>query len=188
DGDLTARLPASATRRRDELGDLARDFNAMAPRLEALVGAQQQLVRDVSHELRSPLARLRVALELARQRADSAAAPDLDRIELEAERFDELVDGILTLSRLETAAAPRRSETVDCAALVEEVVADARFESERREPGVEISVEVHPEGGSTALVVGDREELRRAVDNVLRNAVRYAPPGSRVEVHLSAGS
>jgi len=178
-GDLAARVPAGAARRRDEIGDLARDFDAMAARLQTLVGAQQQLVRDVSHELRSPLARLRVALELARGRAGEAAAPALDRIELETERLDELVGGILTLSRLGTAGAPARRDPVDLAELVGEVAADAHFEAEARR----VEVEVVAARGLWAR--GDRDALRSALDNVVRNAVRHAPEGTRVELSLA---
>lgn len=175
-GELGARVGAAAAGRHDELGDLARDFDAMAARLEALVQGQRRLVRDVSHELRSPLARLRVALELARDRAGADAAPALDRIELESERLDALVQQILTLSRLDAASAPARRERIDLADLAESVAADASFEAEPRR------VEVAVEAGGTAFVEGDPEALRSALDNVVRNAVRHTREQSTVRI------
>jgi two-component system sensor histidine kinase CpxA len=180
-GELAARVGA-ASGRHDELGDLARDFDAMATRLEALVEGQRRLVRDVSHELRSPLARLRVALELARDRAGAEAAPALDRIEHESERLDALVQQILTLSRLDAASAPARRERVDVAELAESVAADASFEAEARR------VEVAVAAGGAAVVEGDPDALRSALDNVVRNAVRHTGEASTVRIAVEAGA
>jgi two-component system sensor histidine kinase CpxA len=176
DGDLTARVGPPVSRRRDELGDLARDFDGMAERLEALVDSQRRLLRDVSHELRSPLARLEVALELARNKAGEAAERPLDRIEREAHRLDSLIEQLLALDRLESGQMTPASEDVNLGALLEEVAADARYEARRAgrkvelqaEPGVRIS-------GSTDL-------LRSAFENVVRNAVAYTRDGTTVEV------
>lgn len=175
-GDLAARVGSRVGRRRDELGDLARDVDLMAARLEALVGAQRRLVQDVSHELRSPLARLRVALELARRRAGEESGTDLDRIEREASRLDELVGRLLTLSRLEAADRPARREAVDLAIVAQEVGADAAFEGAGR--GVTVAVDAP----APLVLEADPEALRSALENVLRNAVRYTADGTRVEV------
>jgi two-component system sensor histidine kinase CpxA len=177
-GDLAARV-GGASGRHDELGELARDFDAMAARLESLVEGQRRLVRDVSHELRSPLARLRVALELARDRAGGDAAPALDRIELEAERLDALVQQILTLSRLDPASEPARRYRIDLTERAESVAADASFEAEARR--VEVVVEAR--GG--APVEGDPEALRSALDNVVRNAVRHTREAGRVRIAVA---
>ena len=126
-GALDTRVGRPFNRRKDEVGTLARDFDAMAERLQALVTDKETLLRDVSHELRSPLARIRMALALAQRRADQAAQPDLARIEREAERLDALVGQVMTLTRLRTATEPRR-ELVNLETLVAEVVDDARFE------------------------------------------------------------
>jgi len=121
-GDLSARVSPLLGRRRDELAAMGRDFDEMATRVEALVSAQNRLLRDISHELRSPLARLVVALDLARKRAGPAAAGDLARIEREATRLNELIGQLLTLSRRESDRERVRLETVNLAALVRETV------------------------------------------------------------------
>ena len=126
-GALGTRVGAPSTQRRDEVGTLARDFDAMAERIQELVTAKETLLRDVSHEFRSPLARIRMALALAERRAGEASRPDLARIEREAERLDALVGQVMTLTRLRTTDAPRR-DIVRLDALVGEVVDDARFE------------------------------------------------------------
>ncbi len=178
-GDLTARASPSLTRRRDEVGELAREFDAMAGRLEALVAAHRRLVRDVSHELRSPLARLAVALELARKKGGAPVAEALERIEREAARLEELIAQLLTLSRLEATEAPPSREPVAMDQLLRQVAEDAAFEAASR--GVQVAVEGAPE-----VVMGDAELLRRAVDNVVRNAIAFTPSGTRVDVRLTA--
>ena len=126
-GALETRVGAPFTRRGDEVGTLARDFDAMAERIQALVTAKETLLRDVSHELRSPLARIRMALALAQRRAGAESQPDLARIEREAERLDALVGQVMTLTRLRTTDTPRR-DVLRLDSLVGEVVDDARFE------------------------------------------------------------
>jgi two-component system sensor histidine kinase CpxA len=162
-GDLTARV---STERRDELGDLARGFNRMADRVQHAVTAQQQLVQDVSHELRSPLSRLGVAIELARQ--DPA---QLDRVAREAGRLNELVGELLALSRDRL-----RPETVDLAVLLGLLVDGARIEADRRP--CRLLLDAQP----GLVLTADPELLRRAVENVLRNAIRHTPPESEVRV------
>ncbi|GAB4249634.1 sensor histidine kinase [Deferrisoma sp.] len=177
-GNLGVRVGPRLGRRRDEIADLGRDFDRMAERLEALLAAHRTLLRDVSHELRSPLARLRVALELARDDAGPAALPSLDRAEREIGRLDHLIGEVLTLSRLQTAGPELRRERLDLAGLAEAVAADARFEAPDR------AVRVSAEG--PAVVEGDPELLRRALENVVRNAVRHTPAGGEVRVEVGA--
>jgi two-component system sensor histidine kinase CpxA len=174
-GALDTRVGRPFTRRKDEVGTLARDFDAMAERIQALVTDKETLLRDVSHELRSPLARIRVALALAQRRADRAAQPDLARIEREAERLDELVGQVMTLTRLRTATAPRR-EAVRLDSLVREVVDDARFE--HPEAGIQYS------SGGEVKVLGDPAGLKSAVENVVRNALIYSGSSKPIEVRL----
>jgi two-component system sensor histidine kinase CpxA len=180
DGELSARVEPTVVRRRDEVGDLARDFNAMATRLEALLAAQRRLVSDVSHELRSPLARLEVALELARQRCDHGAAELLDRIGHESERLDTMIGQLLELSRLDSADRPRREEPVDLAELAGALAEDAAFEASAR------AVAVKSESAGDTTVRGDMESLASAVENVLRNAIRYTDSGSEVSLTVGA--
>ena len=180
-GNLAARVGPPMTRRRDELGDLAGDFDTMAERLQALLESQKRLLRDVSHELRSPLARLGVALELARRGEKDEREEALDRIGLEADRLNGMIGQLLTLSRLETGAESLAEEKVELDQLLRAVVDDARFEARRR--GIEIDLETV--GGCT--VTGAPDLLRSALDNALRNAVRYSPEDGRVRVTLAPG-
>ena len=175
-GDLSARV--SETNRQDELADLGRDFNQMASRIEALMKSQQRLVGDVSHELRSPLARLSVALELARLKAGTEAAPELDRIERETERLNELIGQLLTLAKMESGVSAPPMTTVVLAELVQEIVADAGFEAAAR------NREVRLLRCDNCQMEGSPELLRRAIENVVRNAVRYTAEASAVEVKL----
>src|SRR5215471_783637 len=178
-GALDTRVGKPVNRRKDEVGTLARDFDAMAERIQALVTDKETLLRDVSHELRSPLARIRMALALAQRRADQAAQPDLARIEREAEKLDELVGNVMTLSRLRTAAAPHH-EVVRLDSLVADVVDDARFE--RPEAKLEYSA------SGDVQVVGDPAGLKSAVENVVRNALIYSDPKQPIEVRLENGA
>ena len=150
----------------------------MATRVEALVSAQNRLLRDISHELRSPLARLVVALDLARKRAGTAAAGDLARIEREATRLNELIGQLLTLSRRESDRERVRLETVNLAALVREIASDADFEAQSRSRSVVVSECDECETTGTASL------LRSAVENVVRNAVLHTPEGTAVKISL----
>jgi two-component system sensor histidine kinase CpxA len=181
-GDLGARAEARLAKRRDEFGELVRDFNTMAGRIESLVAAQRQLLSDISHELRSPLARLSLALELARQRSGADAAGPLDRIEREAERLNELIGNLLTIARLDGKAPEPRPEIVDLSYLVHEVASDAEFEARARDCVVNVAV------AEECAVQGNPELLRSAVENVVRNAVRYTTPGTAVEIALTRSS
>jgi two-component system sensor histidine kinase CpxA len=173
EGDLSARIGDGVPKRRDEFGALARDFNRMADRVQALMFARQQLLRDVSHELRSPLARLQAAVGLARQRGGSGAERELDRIELEADRLNELIGRVLSFTRLESMDSIARSP-VDVAEIVENVVEDARYEA--APAGKEVLLDDFPE----ARLGADEDLLRSAVENVVRNAVEHCRKTVRV--------
>lgn len=179
-GDLQARPSSGLLARGDEFGDLARAFAGMGERIESLVQSHKQLLRDVSHELRSPLARLEVALELARQSAGSAAASELDRIELEAHRLDALIGEILALARLEQGAMELAREPVDLARLVNDIIGDADFEARKQGRSLRCSA------SAGASIAGDPRWLKRALENVIRNALRHTPEGSAVEVELQS--
>ncbi|HEX6997602.1 MAG TPA: ATP-binding protein [Gammaproteobacteria bacterium] len=176
-GALHTRVGAPVTRRKDEVGKLARDFDTMAERIQALVMDKEALLRDVSHELRSPLARIRVALALAQRRANESAQPDLERIERETERLDELVGRVMTLTRLRTATAPQRAP-VKFHDLVSGVVADARFEH----PNARIEYD----GRSVPRIMGSEADLKSAVENVIRNALIHAESAEPIRVELDA--
>jgi len=180
-GDLTARSGAPASKRRDEIAGLMRDFDAMAERLELLVKAQSRLLNDISHELRSPLARLNVALGLARQRAGVESTDMLDRIELEASRLNELIGRILTLARLEDGEQRVPQIPVPLGELVASVAEDAEFEAQERHCHVRTVI---PEGDWG--VRGNDSLLHSAVENVVRNAIRYTQEGTSVEIELTS--
>jgi two-component system sensor histidine kinase CpxA len=180
-GDLSARVGPPVDRRRDEIGSLARDFDAMACRLENLVDSQRRLLRDVSHELRSPLARLTVALQLARDREGARAADAFDRIERETGRLDDLIGRLLLLERLEARAPDAGALDFDLCDLLNEVADDAAFEASSSRRGVELEAnEPCPMRGYPTLI-------RSAFDNVLRNAVRHTAEGTAVEVSIDSG-
>lgn len=179
EGNLGARVATKLTKRRDEIGQLGRDFNGMAVRLEGMVKAQQRLLGDISHELRSPLARLGVALGLARQRSGPEAAGYLDRIERESDNLNEMISQLLTLTRLESGTDGRRRTTVDLEALVREVAEDADFEAHSLNRSVQIV------SSDKCSINGIEELLRSAVENVVRNAVRFTAEGTAVQVALT---
>lgn len=174
-GRLDTHTPAKLATRKDELGLLARDFDAMAVRLKALVDTREQLLHNVAHELRSPLARLRLASELAR-RNDERRDLQLDRIERECERLDALVGNTLRLARV--GALPVPTEPLDLSEVVSGVVDDARYEAEGRR------LRIDWETPAPILIAGDRASLASAIENVLRNALRYAPAESVIRVRL----
>jgi two-component system sensor histidine kinase CpxA len=178
-GDLAARSGAPNIRRRDEVAGLMRDFDGMAERLENLVKAQSRLLNDISHELRSPLARLNVALGLARQRSNLESASMLDRIELEASRLNELIGRILTLARLEDGEQLVPTTPVLLDEVVLSVAEDAEFEAQARRCHVRSQI---PAG--IWEVRGDASLLHSAIENVVRNAIRYTREGTSVEVRL----
>lgn len=173
-GDLSVRV---RSKRRDELGELARNFDRMADRIQNLIAAEKQLLADISHELRSPLARLGLAAELARTGDDRAAA--IDRIQREADRLNELVGELLQVSRVEVDPEARRAEPVRVDELLAQSVEDAAMEADVRRVRIRLSA---PE---PATLIGDRELLRRAVENVLRNAIRHSPEETEVLIELS---
>ena len=177
-GDLAARVGGAMAQRRDELADLGRDFDHMAERLQGLVDAQRRLLHDVSHELRSPLARLQATSDLLTQQPERAAE-FIARIERETVRMDHLVGELLTLARLDAGLAGTCSDNVDLIDLIDEVAEDARFEGQPR--GCTVNVDIANQG----LVPGNRELLHRALENVVRNALRHSPEGGRVDIALS---
>lgn len=175
---LDVRVSAGLEGRKDELAVLARDFDAMADQLRANRSATTQLLRDISHELRSPLARMRVALGLARQPpADSAR--QLDRLEREIERLDSMISQVLKLARLHGTDALLARERFELDDVIEELVRDANFE------GAVKNCKIVLRGAANNAVLGSRELLRSALENVLRNAVRYSPNDTPVEMQVA---
>jgi two-component system sensor histidine kinase CpxA len=178
-GDLGARVTARRwLARRDEIGGLARDFNHMASQIEALMKAQRRLLADVSHELRSPLTRLRLALGLLRRGTEGRSDAPLARMERDVDRLDGLIGQLLALSRLECLEQPPPMEPLDLQALVQGIAGDADFEARSMERRVRV-LECAP-----CSVLGAPDLLRSAVENVVRNALRYTPPQTEVLIRL----
>ncbi|WP_321470487.1 ATP-binding protein [uncultured Paludibaculum sp.] len=182
-GDLSARVTMpSLLDRKDEVGGLARDFNRMAARTETLLNAQRRLIADVSHELRSPLTRLSLALGLIRRRGDSVSPTSMARMEREVQRLNTLIGQLLTLSRLEALDQPPPMEPIDLSALVQEIAIDAGFETTSSDRGVRL-VEC-----AACTLTGARDLLRSAIENVVRNALKYTNPGTVVQIRLTRPS
>jgi two-component system sensor histidine kinase CpxA len=176
-GDFSARAPAS---RKDELGELARSFNQMAGRIQTLLAAERRLLLDISHELRSPLARLGVAVELARSGEDREMM--LDRIQKEADRLNELVAELLQVTRVEADPSMQKNDIVHLDELLGDMVYDSLLEAKAKDCTLLLQAPV------SATLVGDEELIRRALENVIRNAIRYAPRNTSVDVSLARTS
>jgi len=178
DGDLHTRVADEVGNRRDELAALAKDFDVMAERIESLIDSQKRLSRDVSHELRSPLARMNVALEIVKRKSNGEMAPMLERIETESMRLNKMISSSLTLSKLESGSQDFERRDLNLTSLVERVVEDADFEAEAKGKSVKIVA------ADKCNVLGSEALLQSAIENVLRNAVRYTKEGTTVEVAL----
>lgn len=182
DGDLSVRVSRVIGRRRDEIANLGRDFDHMAERLQSIISRQKQLIRDISHELRSPLARLHVAMGLARKKFGGSAERELDRIEREADRLESLVAQILMLAGLEESKADALQESIDIAVLLRSIVDDAEYEAVNRHCHVLLECRAQP------ILKGNGELLHRALENVIRNAVKYTAESTTVDVIMQASS
>jgi signal transduction histidine kinase len=177
-GHLSTRVGEAAGNRHDELAELSRDFDHMAEQIESLISSQRRLLADISHELRSPLARLTVALGLARLHANPESASALDRIEVEAERLNTLIGSLLRLARIEGGSESVEGELVALDQVVLDVAADADYEAQGRSRRVRVT---QVDG---CAVLGNRQLLRGAIENVIRNAVNYTDEGTEVQIAL----
>jgi len=177
-GDLATRVSKNIPRRQDEIGQLAKDFDIMTSRLQTMQQANQRLMQDVSHELRSPLARLSVALEIARKKGVGEIGSEIDRITLESERLGTLVNDVLGLLRESSETTPRFDEDLDLTDLLSDLVEVVNYEVPEGKPGISWQAtdpcEFH----------GDRELLWRAMENLLRNALHYTDPDRGVLLDL----
>ncbi|HWW71010.1 MAG TPA: ATP-binding protein, partial [Duganella sp.] len=176
-GDLAPRFVNASGKSHTELNDLGRDFDRMTARLRNLIDGQTRLLHDVSHELRSPLARLQAAIGLAHQQPDKIAA-SMDRIERESVRMDKLVGELLTLARLEAGAIKASQEEISMADLLEQIADDASYEAASQQRTV------LREGEADVLVVGQADLLGRAIENVVRNAIKHSAEGGEVQLQV----
>jgi len=177
-GDLSPRFTAKPRAGGDELTTLGRDFDRMTSRLRSLLDGQKNLLHDVSHELRSPLARLQAAIGLAHQQPEKAAA-SMERIERESVRMDKLVGELLTLSRLEAGAFDAPKQEFSIGELLDDILQDAQFEAASNGRAVQFS------STADAQLTGQPELLARAIENVVRNAIKHSPAGGKVEVETA---
>lgn len=177
-GDLSVRVSPSIGNGKDEIAGLARSFDHMASHIESLVVSQKTLLRDVSHELRSPLARLYVALELSRGDRTPEENASLDRIEREADRLKTLIDQILSLNVVESGMSAIEKKPVDFSGMIRAIADDAGFEARSMDREVKITA------CDACIVTGSEELLRRAVENVVRNGLRYTAEHTAVEIAL----
>jgi len=181
-GEYSKRVGIGALSRQDELGELAADFDAMAERIQEQFQAQRQLFRDVSHELKSPLARLQLAIELLREAADDDRGRWLPRLDKEAQALSSMLDRILVLAQVEPGSFEVRKGEVDLEPLVATLVEDARFEAAQKGQTIEVST------AGPAVVRGNWVLLNSAIENVIRNAVHYGRPDSAITVDLAAAA
>ena len=180
-GDLSTRVSPLIGARNDEIADLALDFDHMAERLQTTVNDKTHLLHVVSHELRSPLTRMQVALELARKTPETTERM-LDRISREIARLDKILGDTLTLSRLESQSDVPDEDCINLVELLEDIVSDTRFEAEQS--GRKISLDASGE----ILITGRGEALRSAIENVIRNSMQHTPEGSQTSIKVAEPS
>lgn len=171
--DLSARVETTVAERNDAIGELGRDFNRMAQRLDDTLRSQHQLLRDISHELRSPLARIQVAGTLAEQKTGKSS--ELARIDQETLRLDGLIETILRLTRLND-MPDLVLEPLDLSVLIKEIVRDAQYEYQNTQKTIEVSI------GKLPKISADYENLSSAIENIVRNAMYYTKDSSSVSI------
>jgi two-component system sensor histidine kinase CpxA len=174
DGQLSVRVWPTLKGRGGEISSLANDFDIMAERIEKLLTSQRHLLRDVSHELRSPLARLNIALELCRQHAGEQAQKHLDRMALETQRLNDLIDQVLTYNKMDAETIKIQKTKFDLSKLVEGIIEDANYETNNRRAVIRLNESI--------VLTGNHDLLRRAIENIIRNALYHTPEESIVEI------
>lgn len=175
-GKLDTRVATAMGNRQDELAELGNNFDFMASKISALVNGQRHLLHDVSHELRSPLARMQAAIGIAQQQPDKVPST-LARLERESERISDLVGELLLISRMETGVEHSQASNVDMAELIEEIVDDARFEADNK------AVSIDMQSNADISLHGHQELLHRAIENLIRNAIKFSEPGHTVQIN-----
>jgi two-component system sensor histidine kinase CpxA len=177
-GNLSARVEPSLLQRRDAIGQLGRDFDLMARHIEALVTAQRRLLADISHELRSPLARQGVALGLAKRRGNEEVLPSLERIAREANRMNQMIGQLLDLTQIESGTESIPPAKIDLKPLLDSIVQDADYEAQASNRSVKLLEK------ADCATHGSVELVSSAIENVVRNAIRHSAPNTQVDVSL----
>jgi len=181
EGQLQTRIGEKMGRRRDELVELGKNFDDMAGKIGHLMSAQQRLLHDVSHELRSPLARMQAAIGIAEQQPEKTHEI-LNRIERESQRMSDLVGELLVLSRLETGVTDNVQTEICLNDLLDEIISDARFEASSKE------IKIHYSAIEDIFITVRSELIHRAIENILRNAIKFSPLNSEVKLTVSTDS
>lgn len=179
--DTHIRIPPAITNRGDEFAYVAQNFNLMADQIERYVQQQKSLFMEISHELRSPLARLDIATELAKERSGGAVSGELSRIALESERINQLIHEILTLSKLDRDSATQAKETFSLQQLIKDATDDLKFDPLAKDITINSTLEICKD------IIGKPELLKRALENILRNAASFSGPGTQLWITLSEG-
>ncbi len=177
-GHFDSSMNTRIAKRKDEIGDLGRDFDSMAKRIEITLQSQQRLLRDVSHELRSPLARLQIALGLAYQRSNGLVQPELQRIEKEVERLNDLISQSLSLARISSQTSIPKKTTINLTELLKEVIETAKYEAQNKKCHI-ISTQME-----NCCINGNKDLLYSGLENILRNAIQHTKIGTDIEASL----
>lgn len=178
-GVLSTRVGHMAGHRHDEIAELSDEFDRMAEQLESLIASKERLLRDISHELRSPLARLQIAIELGRKKASEKLEPEFSRMEIECFRLNNLIGEIIKFARMDKSTAQLTKKQVNLPVLIDQIIEDANFEINEKEPVVFF----HQRCDCTLLL--DERLIHRAIENIIRNALRYSAPHPKIDVSLS---
>jgi len=177
-GHFDSSMDKKIAKREDEIGDLGRDFDSMAKRIEITLQSQQRLLRDVSHELRSPLARLQIALGLAYQRSNGLVEPELQRIEKEVERLNELIGQSLSLARISSQAGIPEKNKINLTELFKEVIETVKYEAQDKQCQI-ISTQM-----DNCFINGNKDLLYSGLENIIRNAIHHTKTGTQIETSL----
>jgi two-component system sensor histidine kinase CpxA len=177
-GELTTRVGKELYTRKDEIAELAFEFDDMASRLQTLMQTRQQLLHDISHELRSPLARLSVALEIARKKDNDTMNTELARIEKECDNLNELIGKILSFASLNVKEEDSHFTDINIKTLLEHIIDDAHYEAQCKHAQIKLSAE------DDFIVRANQTSLKSAIENIIRNAVRYSPDGTDIDITL----
>lgn len=177
-GNFNTRITDKTLKRFDEIGDLAADFNHMAEKIEQMISSQRRLFSDISHELRSPLARLQVSLELLQEKTAETEQPMIKRIGREISRMNALIEELLQFSKLESFRIDGQSEKIMLQTLLTEICNDAGFEGKSR------SLTINLRAPEQVTITGIPQLIERAIENILRNALKYSPEISEILVEL----
>jgi two-component system, OmpR family, sensor histidine kinase CpxA len=179
-GDIISECQSQVGHQSDEIGELASEIDHMLSKIENTIDTQKQLLSDVSHELRSPLARLQVALELARNKADGGLVSEFDRIALEADRLNQMISNLLQIATLDRGQLHEAKQEVDLNELLEALVEDANFEAQKKQVKIELN-----QPTSRVHINGYYQLLASAIENIIRNAIRYSPESGTITVELT---